>query len=52
MTEDLPVVEGQQQMIGDVDFWSLKPVLLPGDAGAGRARRVLERRIAAEEAAG
>lgn len=52
VTEDLPVIEAQQQMIGDADFWSLKPVLLPGDVGAGRARRVLEKLIAAEEAAG
>jgi vanillate O-demethylase monooxygenase subunit len=46
--EDLPVVEAQQEMIGNADFWSLKPVLLPGDVGAGRARRVLEKLIAAE----
>jgi vanillate O-demethylase monooxygenase subunit len=39
-------------MIGDVDFMSLKPVLLPGDAGAGRARRILAKLIAAEESRG
>jgi phenylpropionate dioxygenase-like ring-hydroxylating dioxygenase large terminal subunit len=49
--EDLPVVEAQQKMIGDADFFSLKPVLLPGDAGAGRARRVLQKMIAEEDAA-
>ncbi|WP_292905394.1 aromatic ring-hydroxylating dioxygenase subunit alpha [Niveispirillum sp.] len=48
-TEDLPVVEAQQEMIGDADFMSLNPVLLPTDAGAGRARRVLARMIAEEE---
>jgi vanillate O-demethylase monooxygenase subunit len=37
-------------MMGDADFWSLKPVLLAGDAGAIRARRVLDKRIAAEQA--
>jgi vanillate O-demethylase monooxygenase subunit len=51
-TEDLPVVEGQQAMIGELDFMSLGPVLLPGDAGAARARRILEKLIAAEEAQG
>jgi phenylpropionate dioxygenase-like ring-hydroxylating dioxygenase large terminal subunit len=47
--EDLPMLEAQQQMMGDADFWSLKPVLLPGDAGAVRARRVLDNLIAAEQ---
>jgi vanillate O-demethylase monooxygenase subunit len=47
--EDLPMLEAQQQMMGDADFWSLKPVLLPGDAGAIRARRVLDNLIAAEK---
>lgn len=50
MAEDLPVVEAQQEMIGDADFMALKPILLPGDAGGGRARRILEKMIAAEEA--
>jgi vanillate O-demethylase monooxygenase subunit len=48
--EDLPMLEAQQQAIGDSDFWSLKPVLLAGDAGAVRARRVLDRLIAQEQA--
>jgi phenylpropionate dioxygenase-like ring-hydroxylating dioxygenase large terminal subunit len=47
--EDLPMLEQQQLMIGDADFWSLKPVLLPGDAGAVRARRVLDKLIAEEQ---
>jgi vanillate O-demethylase monooxygenase subunit len=46
--EDLPMLEAQQQMIGDEPFWSLKPVLLAGDAGAVRARRVLDKMIADE----
>jgi phenylpropionate dioxygenase-like ring-hydroxylating dioxygenase large terminal subunit len=46
--EDLPMLEAQQQVIGDRDFWSLRPVMLPIDAGAVRARRILERLIAAE----
>jgi len=50
--EDLPIIEAQQAMIGDADFMSLKPVLLPGDAGGGRARQVLEKMIQAEEREG
>ncbi|MDH4566578.1 aromatic ring-hydroxylating dioxygenase subunit alpha [Pseudomonas sp. BN414] len=50
-TEDLPMLEAQQGMIGDADFWSLKPVLLHGDAAAVRARRVLDKLIADEQAA-
>lgn len=50
LQEDLPVIEAQQAMIGDADFMSLKPILLPGDAGGGRARQVLEKMIAAEKA--
>jgi vanillate O-demethylase monooxygenase subunit len=46
--EDLPMLEAQQEAIGDSDFWSLRPVLLAGDAGAIRARRVLDRLIAEE----
>ncbi|MDN3219641.1 aromatic ring-hydroxylating dioxygenase subunit alpha [Pseudomonas nunensis] len=42
LTEDAPMLEAQQQVIGDADFWSLKPVLLVGDAAAVRARRVLD----------
>jgi hypothetical protein len=50
--EDLPMLEAQQGMMGDASFWDLKPVLLVGDAGAIRARRVLDRMIAAEQTAG
>lgn len=47
-TEDLPVLEAQQRAIGNADFWSLKPVLLAGDAPAVRARRLLDRLIAGD----
>lgn len=50
-TEDLPMLEAQQTMMGDAEFWSLKPVLLTGDAAAVRARRVLDKLIADEHAA-
>jgi len=49
--EDLPMLELQQANIGTVDLLSLKPVLLAGDAGGVRARRVLEKLIAAEQVA-
>ncbi|UEP24498.1 aromatic ring-hydroxylating dioxygenase subunit alpha [Burkholderia ambifaria] len=48
--EDLPMLEAQQHMIGEADFWSLKPVLLAGDAAAVRARRILDKLLADEEA--
>lgn len=41
-TEDLPMLEAQQQTMGGASFWDLKPILLPGDAAAVRARRVLD----------
>ena len=49
--EDLPMLEAQQKMMGDAPFWTLKPVLLPGDAAAIRARRVLDQLIESEHAA-
>jgi phenylpropionate dioxygenase-like ring-hydroxylating dioxygenase large terminal subunit len=39
--EDKPMLEAQQSRMGEHEFWSLKPVLLPVDAGAVRARRKL-----------
>jgi phenylpropionate dioxygenase-like ring-hydroxylating dioxygenase large terminal subunit len=47
--EDLPMLEGQQQNIGAADFWSLKPILLAGDAAGVLARRELAKLIAAEQ---
>lgn len=49
--EDKPMLEFQQARMGDADFWSLKPVLLPSDAPGVRARRVLDGLIAAEQRA-
>jgi phenylpropionate dioxygenase-like ring-hydroxylating dioxygenase large terminal subunit len=43
--EDKPMVQACQEMMGDSDFWSLKPVLLANDAGAVRVRRVLKQLI-------
>lgn len=47
-TEDLPVLEAQQRVLGSTPFWDAKPVLLVTDAAAVRARRVLDALIAAE----
>lgn len=46
--EDKPIIEGQQDIIGRQEMMKLQPVLLPNDNGSGRARRIIERRIAAE----
>jgi len=48
-TEDKPMVEDQQKLMGEADFWSLKPVLLAGDAGAVRVRRALQALIQTEQ---
>lgn len=45
--EDKPMVEAVQQRMGAADLWALSPVLLPCDAGAVRARRLLKQRIEA-----
>jgi vanillate O-demethylase monooxygenase subunit len=47
--QDKPMLEAQQRRIGGAEFWSLKPVLLPGDAGAVRVRRKLQQLIAQEQ---
>ena len=47
--EDVPIISAQQRMMGDRDFWELNPISLPGDNGGLRARRTLERLIAAEQ---
>jgi phenylpropionate dioxygenase-like ring-hydroxylating dioxygenase large terminal subunit len=41
-SEDKPMLEAQQTRVGAADFWSLHPVLLPGDVGAVRVRRKLQ----------
>jgi phenylpropionate dioxygenase-like ring-hydroxylating dioxygenase large terminal subunit len=46
--QDKPIVDAQQAAIGDADFWSLKPVLLPIDSGPVRMRRMLERMLKEE----
>lgn len=46
--QDKPMLEAQQRRIGSADFWALKPVLLPSDAGAVRVRRKLEALIGSD----
>ncbi len=41
--QDKPMIESVQRMMGGHDLMSLRPVLLPVDAAAVRARRVMER---------
>ncbi|MGY8631985.1 aromatic ring-hydroxylating dioxygenase subunit alpha [Bradyrhizobium sp. 14AA] len=48
-TEDLPMLEAQQRSMGGSSFWDLKPVLLPIDGPAVRARRILDTLIEAEQ---
>lgn len=50
--EDKPMLEMVAKEMQTHDLWSLNPILLPSDAGALRARRVLADLIAKEKAAG
>jgi vanillate O-demethylase monooxygenase subunit len=50
-TEDLPMLEAQQVVIGDREFMGMRPLILESDAGATRARRILNRMIATEQRA-
>jgi vanillate O-demethylase monooxygenase subunit len=43
--EDLPFVEAGQRGMKSTNFWDEKPVIFPEDAGAVRARRVLDKLI-------
>ena len=47
-TEDEPMITRIAENMGPAEFWSLKPVILPGDAAALRARRLLSDLIVAE----
>jgi vanillate O-demethylase monooxygenase subunit len=43
--EDTPMLEACAQSMGARDFWSMKPLLLPYDTAAVRARRLLRKKI-------
>jgi phenylpropionate dioxygenase-like ring-hydroxylating dioxygenase large terminal subunit len=48
LTEDTPMLEGCQALMGTTDLWALHPVLLATDAGPVRARRWLDKMILEE----
>ena len=50
-TEDKPMFEACQELMGTTDLWSLNPLLLSSDAAAVRARRVVDRIIRQENEA-
>ncbi|HEV7612473.1 MAG TPA: aromatic ring-hydroxylating dioxygenase subunit alpha [Steroidobacteraceae bacterium] len=43
--EDKPMISAQFQRLKGRDFWDMKPLLLPTDAGAVKARRILAKLI-------
>jgi phenylpropionate dioxygenase-like ring-hydroxylating dioxygenase large terminal subunit len=47
--EDKPVIEAVGRRMGGKDLFALKPVMLPGDAAAVRARRLLQSMIEKEQ---
>jgi vanillate O-demethylase monooxygenase subunit len=47
--EDKPIVEGIARNMGGASFWDLKPVLLQIDTAAVLARRILAKKIEAEQ---
>lgn len=49
--QDKPILECQQANIGDAELMDLRPLILPTDAGAVRARRILAQRIKQEQVA-
>ena len=49
--QDKPMIEAVESSMDGEDFWELRPVILACDAGAIRARRVLRKMIADEQAA-
>jgi vanillate O-demethylase monooxygenase subunit len=48
--EDRPMLEAQQAAMASTDFWAEVPMILAEDAGAVRARRVLDKLIREETA--
>lgn len=50
LEEDHPILHAQQEAMGDADFWDLRPVILPSDAGAIRVRRRMMQLLRAEAA--
>lgn len=47
--EDMPLIRDAHRLMAGRDFWDLRPLVLDGDGGGIRARRVLRKLIAAEQ---
>jgi nitrite reductase/ring-hydroxylating ferredoxin subunit len=47
--EDMPIIRDAHRLMAGRDFWDFNPVILSGDGGGVRARRMLERMIRREE---
>ena len=47
--EDMPIIRDAHRLMAGQDFWELKPLVLTGDRGGMRARRVLKRLISIEQ---
>lgn len=48
LNEDHPMLAAQQRAFGNRDFWEARPLILPEDAAAIRARRMLDKMIREE----
>jgi vanillate O-demethylase monooxygenase subunit len=46
--EDLPVIRDAHRLMAGQDFWDLEPLVLNGDGGGIRARRLLNKMIKLE----
>lgn len=46
--EDLPVIRDAHRLMAGKDFWDMEPLVLSGDGGGIRARRLLQKMIKAE----
>ena len=51
ISTELAMLKAQQQRMGAAEFWPVKPVLLPSDAGAVQVRRKLKALVEAETSA-
>ena len=50
--EDIPMIEAQQRVIGDVDLMDLRPAILSNDKAGMFVRRKLSKKIQAQEGGG
>ncbi len=46
--EDLPIIRDAHRLMAGRDFWDMEPLVLSGDGGGIRARRLLQKMIKAE----